>query len=443
MSCDNPDDEGLTLYLRIGEGRFPLAGGTLTTSIRELSHAQIKVSAGELAAGDADYLLPVEIGPALGDPVQDGSVLTAEPEGDNVALHIRTGVSLTETLAPDGDAQGVHHTELVYAMARGAGFPPENIVIQDLDKILPEAIEVAVPLVGVEVDREVSIGLVKLAPRQASREIISRFHPSPTLADEFLSGLTVARFYATHPLLYDAEQEGLEHVQTALSWLMVRANYGRPTLPDGDLVRFDRANAIARPRQLSVTAVTGLMTGRRWLRRPPGARIESRVVFDARSRLDSPQVPADLPASDANALSAARRAITPGDLALRTHALWEAFEFYVAHRPSAGLFTKADRDGILAASKESLSSKQLRRLGQVVYGPLNELPLMDKLVAALLDEGIVLTNTDRAVLARLRKARNQTMHGRPTDGAAGDLEHGCSILTRALVTRLHVLNAGQ
>jgi hypothetical protein len=224
---------------------------------------------------------------------------------------------------------------------------------------------------------------------------------------------------------------------------MVRANYGRPTLPDGDLVRFDRANAIARPRQLSVTAVTGLMTGRRWLRRPPGARIESRVVFDARSRLDSPQVPADLPASDANALSAARRAITPGDLALRTHALWEAFEFYVAHRPSAGLFTKADRDGILAASKESLSSKQLRRLGQVVYGPLNELPLMDKLVAALLDEGIVLTNTDRAVLARLRKARNQTMHGRPTDGAAGDLEHGCSILTRALVTRLHVLNAGQ
>jgi len=440
MSSNTPEDERLTLYLRIGEGRFRLTGGTLTSSIRELSHAQIKVSADELAAGDVDYLLPVEIGPAVGDPAQEGSVLTAEPDGEDIALRIRTGVSLTETLAPDGDAQEVHHTELVYAMARGAGFPPERIVIQDLDKIPPEAIEVAVPLVGVEVEREVSIGLVTLAPPEVARDIVSRFHPSPALADEFISGLTVARVYVTKPLLYDAEQEGLEQIQTALSWLVVRANYGRAALPGGGLIRFDRANAIARPRQLPVIAVTGLMTGRRWLRRPPGARIESRVVFDARSRLDSPQVPADLPASDANALSAARRAITPGDIALRTHALWEAFEFYVAQRKSERLFSKADREAILAASRESLSEEQLARLGQVVYGPLNELPLSDKLVATLSDEGIVLTGTDRAVLARLRKVRNQTMHGRPTEGVADDLEHGCSILTRALVTRLHALN---
>ena len=441
MTANTPDDDRLALYLRIGEGRFPLTGGTLTSSIRELSHAQIKVSADELAAGDADYLLPVQIGPAVGDPAQDGSVLTAEPEGKDVSIRIRTGVSLTETLAPDGDAQDVHHTELVYAMARGAGFPPENIVIQDLDKILPEAIEVAVPLVGVEVEREVSIGLVNLAPPEAAKDIISRFHPSPTLGDEFISGLTVARFYTTKPLLYDAEEEGLGHIQTALSWLVVRANYGRPTLPDGDLVRFDRANAIARPRQLPVIAVTGLTTGRRWLRRPPGARIESRIVFDAGSRLDDPQVPADLPASDANALSAARRAIVPGDIALRTHALWEAFEFYVAQRPSAHLFTKTDRGAILAASKGSLSEEQFARLGQVVYGPLNELPLLEKLVATLSEEGIVLAGTDLAVLARLRKVRNKTMHGRPTEGVANDLEHGCSILTRALVTRLHALSA--
>lgn len=441
MNSDKPDNE-LSLYLRIGEGQFPLTGGTLTSSIRELSHAQIKVSAHELATGDADYLLPVEIGPAVGDPAQAGSVLTAEPAGEDVSIRIRTGISLTETLAPDGDAQDVHHTELVYAMARGAGFPPERIVIQDLDKILSEAIEVAVPLIGVEVEREVSIGLVKLAPQQTARDIISRFHPIPSLADEFISGFTVARFYSTKPLLYEAEQEGLQHIDTALSWLVVRANYGRVTLPGGDLVMFDRANAIARPRQLPVIAATGLTTGRRWLRRPPGARVESRIVFDTRSRLNDPQVPADLPASDANALSAARRAITPGDLALRTHALWEAFEFYVAHRPSTRLFTKGDREAILAASKASLSEEQLARLRQVVYGPLNELPLMDKLVATLADEGIVLTGTDRAVLARLRKVRNQTMHGRPAEGVGDDLEHGCSILTRALVTRLHAVKAG-
>lgn len=170
-------------------------------------------------------------------------------------------------------------------------------------------------------------------------------------------------------------------------------------------------------------AVTGLTTGRRWLRRSPGARIESRVVFDARSRLADPQVPADLPASDAHALSAARRAIVPGDIALRTHALWEAFEFYVAQRPSSRLFIKADREAILATSKESLSEEQFVRLGQVVYGPLNKLPLLERLVATLSDEGIVLTGTDRAILARLRKVRNQTTHGRPAKGVADDLEH--------------------
>ena len=44
MTSEKPDDEGLVLYLRSGEGRFPLTGGTLTSSIRELSHAQIRVS---------------------------------------------------------------------------------------------------------------------------------------------------------------------------------------------------------------------------------------------------------------------------------------------------------------------------------------------------------------------------------------------------------------
>lgn len=39
----------------------------------------------------------------------------------------------------------VHHTDLIYAIARGAGFSPERIVIQDLDEIVSETIKVAIP----------------------------------------------------------------------------------------------------------------------------------------------------------------------------------------------------------------------------------------------------------------------------------------------------------
>jgi hypothetical protein len=419
------------LQVRIGGNEIAVTALTLRTSIHALPEAEFTFQANELA----DYLMPVTVGPIDGEPIFDGTVLVAQPGDSGIAVRCRGAVSLTETLAPGGTAQDCSPMDLFYAMARGAGFPEDRIVISHLEDLPHEPIEVSVPLIGIEVERDTAVGPVQLGPPSVGEGILERFHPDPDLGEEFLTGLVFARAYRPSARLYDAEQDGLAQIETALSWLVVRANYGFVSLPDGSPQRFDRANAVARPRRLPVIAVRGMDTGRRWMRRPPGDRVESRLVFDAASQLDSPKTPRDLPASDVNALEAARRATDDGDIALRVHALWEAFEFYVAKRSSPSLFSQSDRQKLLAAA-EFLSVPQRDRLAKVVNGPLNDTPLMDKLLATLSEEGIQTSDDDLAVLSRLRKARNLTMHGHSALPTPDDLKHGWALLTRALVVRV-------
>jgi hypothetical protein len=97
-------------------------------------------------------------------------------------------------------------------------------------------------------------------------------------------------------------------------------------------------------------------------------------------------VPGGIATSDAHAILAARRAIVPGDLVQRVHALWETFEFYVGAKTLPSLFTSDDREGVLEAVRDRLSDQQFDRLSRMVNGPLNDTPLMDKLVPTLSDE---------------------------------------------------------
>jgi hypothetical protein len=423
------------VHIRVGDQELVPIDGSIRTSLSDLPEATFVLDAAALAANPVDYLLPVTIvgerpGPTL-------SIIDARPEGDRVTLKCRGSVSLLETLAPDGESQDCSHLELVYAAARGAGFPEDRIFISGLDTLRNEEIEVAVPLIGVEVaNTTTSIGRVQLVSPAAGAELLERFHPRPDLAAEWEAGLSFARVQCEAARLYDAEQEGLAQIEAALSWLIVRANYGFAVTPSGELLPFDRGNAIARPRRLPVIAAYGTVTPRRWLRRPPAQRVESRMVIDSHSRLDVPSVPAGLEASDANALSAARRALEPGDLALRGHAFWEAFEFYVARYSSPSLFNATNRQAILDAAGPGLSPTQQTRLTQLVNGPLNDTPLLDKLLATLTSEGIQPSDEDTAVLRRLRKARNRTMHGRHAEASLDDMQHGCALLTRALVMRV-------
>jgi hypothetical protein len=128
--------------------------------------------------------------------------------------------------------------------------------------------------------------------------------------------------------------------------------------------------------------------------------------------------------------------MTPTCCARAAPAFWEAFEFYVARYASPSLFNATSRQAILDAAAPGLSQTQQVRLAQLVNGPLNDTPLLDKLLATLTSEGIQPSDEDTTVPRRLRKARNRTMHGRHAEASLDDMQHGCTLLTRALVMRV-------
>lgn len=370
-------------------------------------------------------------------------MLTAQPTDGGVAVHCGGGVLLNETLMPRGVAQDCSHIELVYAAVRGAGFLEDHIVIQGLDALPREVIEVAAPISGIVVDTECSIGPVWLAPSSAASEILTSFNPRPDLADEFEQGHAIARTYIEAARLHDAEQVGLDQIETTLSWLTVRANYGFSALPNGDASHFKRTDAIARCRRLPLVSTRGMEETRRWLRRPTSDRIQTQIELTKGSTLPSPPMPEWLPASDANALRTARRAIEPGDAVQRVHALWEAFEFYVGAASLPSLFNDADRRAVLDAVRALLSAEQHDRLSKMVNGPLNSTPLMEKLMTTLVAEGVHVSPAEEKTLRRLRRVRGRTAHGSTDLPSSDDLQRGCCVLARALTIRLHRLDKTQ
>jgi hypothetical protein len=431
------DTDPYRLIAYFADREVPFTGGSLRTSISAPPEADLVCRVSDLLANAVDYLFPVSVQSAAGEVAFEGAVVDATPTGDEVTVECRGARELVETLAFQGDVQHVEHIEVVYAMARAAGFAEENIVITGLDALQHEPIEVVVPLRGIEVAQPLDVGNVELLPATAGAEVVQRFNPAPRFAGEFSDSSAYVRAICAANRLFDAEQEGIQLIDRAISWLTVRANFGYAVLPDGIAQRFRRVNALARPRRLPVVAVRGMETGRRWMGRRLGEPVDTQMGFGSDSHLESPPLPVQIADADANALDAARRALIPGDTALRIHALWEAFEFYVARRSSPDLFTKADRETIVEAARPSLTEPQVSRLREVVSGPLNDLPLMRKLLDTFTAEGISLRQADKDVLSRLRKARNRTMHGDASEAEREeDLQHGCAILTRALVVRI-------
>lgn len=65
----------------------------------------------------------------------------------------------------------------------------------------------------------------------------------------------------------------------------------------------------------------------------------------------------------------------------------------------------------------------------MVNGPLNDTPLMQKLLATLQDEAIVLSTREAKALRRLRRVRGRTSHDSADLPSTEDLKYGCCVLT--------------
>lgn len=425
--------------MRIGERGLRGIDGTIRTALSSLPEADVIVEREEIADHPVDYSAQASL-EVDGREAFAGVVVSAELVKEGIALKCRGGVSMTETFMPPTVAQDFPPQDLVYAAASGAGFNEEHMHIDGLDALPHEPFEVAVPLVGIETTKKINLGPVEIGPAAVANEVVNAFSPRPELADEFESGLSVARSFVVASRLWDAERSGLAEIELALAWLAVRANFSFSSLPDGSLNYFERPDMVARPKRLPVVSVRGLDTKRRWMKRAATDERPSRLQIEDGSQLLSPALPENLPLTDLQALLAARRAIESEDLVQRIQAMWEAWEYYAAAERSRHIFDKHDRRRILDAVRNAVSDEQFDRLVEVVNGPLNDTPLMRKLLTALHREGTQLDADEEALLRRLRRIRNQALHGREPDPMERqDGARGCSLLARALTARIHRL----
>ena len=127
-----------------------------------------------------------------------------------------------------------------------------------------------------------------------------------------------------------------------------------------------------------------------------------------------------------------RRATTEQDLLARLLALWEAIEFYVSGVQVPTLFTKRDLKAIRASLPELTEAQQKRAVERV--GHFNEPSLMIKLAAQLDEDGVPIDDSELELLEKLRKLRNNVVHGRSSERPlTDDVEYATSIVARMLV----------
>lgn len=372
-------------------------------------------------------------------PIFAGSVISAEPTDDGVEINAVSGVSLVESLMPGMTTRGVSAPEMIYVIARASGLRDERLRISGLELLPRETFEVLTPIDGVGVDFAADMGGVRFLPRDYGIRAISALNVSDDMRSEF-EAPAYALALMTSTRILDAEQRGLREIELALSWLTTQLRYGLASLPNGRFLSFDRQESLTQPTVRGLVFVRGLITTRQWLRRPRIAKQARVVSLNDTRRLLAENLPS-LTLQDRQALLALGRATREPDPLAQVHALWEAIEFYCSGVSVEPLFTSEERRAI-SKGLPTCSRSQRKRLDDMI-NQLNNAPLIVRLRRALDEDHVPIVDGEIELLQRLRKLRNEVVHGRGSElPAIEDVEYGISIVARMLVYRVEQRRGG-
>lgn len=396
----------------------------------------------ERATTPVDYFAGLRLAAIEGDtviPRFTGSVVSAQPTDEGVAVSALGAVSLVERLIGGMVSRNISPGELFHLLARSGGLREEQLNVEGLDQLARETFEVVTPVDGVEIDEAVDFAGVRFLPASIGRRALSALDVRDELRAEF-GAPAYALALVTAQRMFDAEEEGLAHIDLALAWLTVRLRYGLAVLPDGSALAFERSESLTKLARRGIVAVRALGSTRQWLRQPEVRERPNAIPLDERR----PRLEAELPElslQERQALLALTRASSEPDLLARVHALWEAIEFYASGGKVPPLFDKGSLNAIRAALPPDLADEQRARALDRI-GHFNDPPLMVRLRALLDSEGVPIADGELELLLALRALRNDVVHGRKTDlPAVEDVEYAISVVARMLVYRVAALKS--
>jgi hypothetical protein len=340
--------------------------------------------------------------------------------------------------------ENVSTFEIIYTISRAAGYSEDQLVIDGMDTLLPEEIEVVVPILGIEVGESAVVGDFRLIPHSDiawAREGWTEQGPGRVgevqrLVDALYQGGALMRGVYTGRSLFEAEQQGLRDAELLAAWLGTRLSFRTASLPTGKIQPYNRTASGIRPTRGDIVAVRGLTSSRKWLRAVHmGIRARTTPIPICKDWYDEPPLAINLSRREREAILAFWRSLDVTDRLSSVISLWDAIEFYVGGITVPGLFAEPDLRRLKSETPAWLSPDQRRRYQDVLSG-LNSAPLIPRLRAALERDRVPMTADEFELLHRLRRIRNPAQHGRERKmPSREDLRRAWSIVSRMLVYR--------
>lgn len=385
-----------------------------------------------------DYFAALDVSLVRGDvrsPSFGGAIMTVESDGDELMIDASAMAEFQELAVAPHATIGVDAMEMIYMLARTSGFDDDRVQIHVGSPPLLETIEVAVPVLGCAVNEAVNLtDRVRLIPRDAvDLRRYSDADPVGALLRKFDECKAVAITYVTDERrLFGAEEQGRTRIRTAIDWLTVQLRNGSSHGPDGKIRSFDRAEARTALSLQPTVLVTGLLTGRSWLR-DTSVPMAKQLIAGPRLKAAVKVSPLSDARSELSYAAMGRAGDESLDLMIRVTALWDALEFYAAGVEADKTFTKSEMRALRKRSVVGLSESQIQRLDQG-FQQLNAGSLMQRIWIQATRDDVPVSSSDREVIARMRAVRNDAIHGRDLRPPSRDeLAHAVSVVARLLV----------
>lgn len=360
-------------------------------------------------------------------------------------LYCRSNAAFEDFSAGVWLHEGVRGFEIIYTTSRMMGFADDMLRIDGMESLGMEEVEVVVPLIGLGVERGLTVGPYRVVPSQSVDWVNTTWTTDPPArrgdpvqvpADFLQCGAYLVGRYPERKL-YEAEVAALRDAEVVCAWFGARLSYSNSRLPSGLVQPFNRGSNGIRPQRASIVAVRGLSSGRRWIRyTDPIPRSKRTLVPICDDPAHEPQLPGVLPDRDREALLTFWRARDATDPLGSLISLWDTIEFYANGAKAPKIVSKQELARLQEEAPEWLNEDQRQRYIDVLK-MINSPSLAFRLDEALSRDGVPVSDEERELLQRLRKLRNPAQHGNArVSPSAQDLKKAWGVVARMLLYRL-------
>ena len=438
-------EPGSIASIEIGDCVIP--GGVVSAAYQPGRRSLVaSVLASDLVIASPDFAKNARVWVSDGTDAQRrfglaGSVVRVVPQGEGTwHIEIAELGQFLETTVGGIGTRNCAPSEIFWALVRDIGLPADRV---NMGGWVPptEKFIVAIPVEGVEPSADLDAGAIGITRDPKVPERFGRLGPDDLRAAFAEPGLWAVQV-VTASRMWDVEQAAVQACERLLGRLAVAAQYTMAVGPGGDLRPYDIVHQRAAPRLRRIAGLQGSTSGRQWLRgygaslRP--TPLDPRVIVGFADFLGTPNTRLD------EAIAAWRRAAAEPDSATAAVALSEALEFYAAEARVAPLFTKSEIRSMTKAAQQHLAGSDnvaRRQRIELKLGQLNEPPAAMLLRTAIDADQVPCSESDFALLRRVREVRRRVLHGDTREALTPDqLREALSLVNRFLAFRLQRLS---